>query len=164
MRARAVLGSVLAAFGILVIGWEAGTVHATSPIAARPPSGASSGAGGAGAATGGSTGAAATSSSSSSSGAVADGSYTGAVASTPYGDVQVSVSISGGRIADVTALKLTDRDGRSVQISNRAAPVLRQEVLAAQTAKVQMVSGATFTSDAYLGSLQSALDQAGFSS
>lgn len=163
MRARAVLGSVLAAFGILVIGWEAGTVHATSPTAAGSPSGASSGAGAAGAATGG-TGGSAGATASSSSGAVADGTYTGAVESTRYGDVQVSVSFSGGRIADVTALKLTDRDGRSVQISNRAAPMLRQEVLTAQTAKVQMVSGATFTSDAYLGSLQSALDQAGFSS
>ena len=49
-----------------------------------------------------------------------------------------------------------------MQISNRAAPVLRSEVLAAQSARVQNVSGATYTTGGYLQSLQSALDQAGF--
>ncbi|MGN6503293.1 MAG: FMN-binding protein, partial [Pseudolysinimonas sp.] len=59
------------------------------------------------------------------------------------------------------ALHLTDADGRSVQISNRAAPILHDEVLSAQSANVQMVGGATYTSEGYLMSLQSALDQAG---
>jgi len=76
--------------------------------------------------------------------------------------VEIAVTISGGAITDVTALQLTDADGRSVQISNRAAPVLREEVLQAQSASVSMVSGATYTSGAYLESLQAALDQAGF--
>jgi uncharacterized protein with FMN-binding domain len=92
----------------------------------------------------------------------ADGTYTGASVSTRFGDVQVQVTISGGAITDVTALHLTDHDGRSVQISNQAAPMLRSEVLSAQTANVNMIGGATYTSDAYLTSLQSALDQAGF--
>jgi uncharacterized protein with FMN-binding domain len=92
----------------------------------------------------------------------ADGTYTGSSVDTRFGSVQVSVTISGGAITDVTALKLTDHESRSVQISNRAAPVLREEVLAAQSADVSNVSGATYTSDAYLESLQSALDQAGF--
>ena len=92
----------------------------------------------------------------------ADGTYTGSAVSTRWGDVQVQVTISGGTIADVTALQLTDHDGRSIQISNRAEPVLRSEVLQAQSASVAMVSGATYTSAAYLQSLQSALDQAGF--
>ena len=91
-----------------------------------------------------------------------DGTYTGSAASTRWGDVQVQVTISGGTITDVTALQLTDHDGRSIQISNRAEPVLRDEVLQAQSASVAMVSGATYTSAAYLQSLQSALDQAGF--
>jgi len=91
-----------------------------------------------------------------------DGTYVGTTVSTRFGDVQVQVTISGGAITDVTALQLTDHEGRSVQISNRAAPILRDEVLQAQTASVSMVSGATYTSAAYLQSLQSALDQAGF--
>jgi uncharacterized protein with FMN-binding domain len=76
--------------------------------------------------------------------------------------VQVAVTISGGSITDVQALHLTNADGRSVQISNYAAPILRQEVLGSQSAHVSNVSGATYTSRAYLSSLQSALDQAGF--
>ena len=80
---------------------------------------------------------------------------------TRYGAVQVQVSVANGTITDVIALQLTDRDGRSAQISNRAAPLLRSEVLTAQSASVQIVSGATYTSEGYLTSLQSALDQAG---
>jgi len=91
-----------------------------------------------------------------------DGTFAGQTVSTRFGDVQVQVTISGGAIADVTPLHLTDHDGRSVQISNRAAPVLRSAVLQAQTASVSFVSGATYTSAAYLQSLQSALDAAGF--
>ena len=75
--------------------------------------------------------------------------------------MQVQVTVSGGSITDVTALQLTNADGRSVQISNRAAPILRDEVLASQSAQVSNVSGATYTTQAYLESLQFALDQAG---
>ena len=74
----------------------------------------------------------------------------------------MQVTISGGSITDVTPLQLTDSDGRSVQISNRAAPMLRTEVLQAQSASVSMIGGATYTSAAYLQSLQAALDAAGF--
>ncbi len=91
----------------------------------------------------------------------ADGTYTGDSVNTRFGSVQVSVTISGGSISDVTAIKLTDADGRSVQISDRAAPILREEVIASQSANVSNVGGATYTSDAYLQSVQSALDQAG---
>ncbi|TIH36193.1 FMN-binding protein [Subtercola vilae] len=87
--------------------------------------------------------------------------FTGSSVSTPYGNVQVKVTVDAGKITDVTPLHLTDDGGRSVQISNRAAPILQQEILAAQSANVDSVSGATYTSDGYLKSLQSALDQAG---
>ena len=87
---------------------------------------------------------------------------TGTTAQTRFGPVQVSVTISNGTITEVTALQLTNHDGRSVMISNRAAPVLRSEVLQAQSASVQNVSGATYTSQGYAQSLQSALDAAGF--
>ena len=85
----------------------------------------------------------------------------GDVESTRYGDVQVSVTFSGSTITDVKALKLTNEDSRSVSISNRAAPLLRQEVLNSQSAKVHTISGATYTSSGYLASLQSALDKHG---
>jgi uncharacterized protein with FMN-binding domain len=84
----------------------------------------------------------------------------GAVVDTQYGKVQVRILVTGGQLADVTALHLTDSSGRSVEISAQAAPILRQEALTARSAKIDLVSGATFTSDAYVQSLQSALDAA----
>ena len=84
----------------------------------------------------------------------------GSVVSTRYGDVRVEVVVASGKISDVVALELpTGR--RSGQISQYAGPILRQEALQAQSAKIDLVSGATYTSDAYSQSLQSALDQAG---
>ena len=69
-------------------------------------------------------------------------------------------SSSGGKVADVVALQLpTGR--RSGQISTYAAPILHEEALQAQSANIDTVSGATYTSDAYAQSLQAALDQAG---
>ncbi|MDJ0376135.1 FMN-binding protein [Cryobacterium sp. PH31-L1] len=90
------------------------------------------------------------------------GTFTGSVVATQFGNMQVSVTIANGAITEVTPLQLTNRGGRSVAISNQAAPILRSEVLAAQSASVQNVSGATYTTDGYLRSLQSALDTAGF--
>ncbi|GAA2741614.1 hypothetical protein GCM10009868_08290 [Terrabacter aerolatus] len=88
------------------------------------------------------------------------GTVDGAVVGTQYGSVQVRVSFTGKKITNVHALKLTDSSGTSVSISAGAAPILRQEALAAQSAKIDTVSGATYTSDAYQQSLQSALDAA----
>ncbi len=84
----------------------------------------------------------------------------GGVASTQYGNVQVAITVTGSRITDVTALHLTDSSGHSVQISDYAAPILRHEALAKQSAQIDMVSGATYTSEAYQQSLQSAIDAA----
>jgi uncharacterized protein with FMN-binding domain len=88
-----------------------------------------------------------------------DGTATGAVISTRYGDVQVEVTISGGAIADVTALQLPNGDRRSQNIASASEPVLREEALTAQSANIDLLSGATYTSEAYAQSLQSALDQ-----
>jgi uncharacterized protein with FMN-binding domain len=93
-------------------------------------------------------------------GKLSDGSFTGTSVSTRYGSVQVEITVSGGKITDVAALHLTDAEQRSVEISNEAAPILRSEVLAAQSASVATVSGATYTTEGYLTSLQSALDKA----
>lgn len=87
-------------------------------------------------------------------------SVTGALVETPYGRVQVRVSLLGHRITDVIAAHLTDSSSTSVDISARAAPILRQEALSAQSADIDMVSGATYTSEGYRTSLQAALDAA----
>lgn len=114
------------------------------------------------------TAAGSSSSSSSSTGASAKagaaskavGTYAGTSVQTRFGTVQVQITVKAGVITDVTALHLTNNEQRSVQISNRAAPLLRSEVLSAQSANVQTIGGATVTSDAYLTSLQAALDAA----
>lgn len=74
-----------------------------------------------------------------------------------YGVVQVRVTLTGSHIDDITALSLP-QGGRSSDISSYAAPRLRQEALAAQSARIDTVSGASYTSSGYARSLQSALD------
>ena len=90
------------------------------------------------------------------------GTATGAAIATQYGAAQVRVTVRNGKIVKLEALALQGNDPRSVQISGSAAPVLQQEVLATQTAAVDAVSGATFTSASYMQSVQSALDKLGF--
>jgi uncharacterized protein with FMN-binding domain len=85
---------------------------------------------------------------------------TGPEVDTRYGPVQVSVTVENGQVTDVTALELPS-GGRSGQISSGAEPILRNEALAAQSANIDGVSGATYTSLAYEQSLQAALDAAG---
>jgi uncharacterized protein with FMN-binding domain len=92
--------------------------------------------------------------------ALANGTVTGSVVQTQFGTVQVQVTIAGGKISDVTALQLPSDRQRSAQISQIVEPMLRSEALTAQSAQIDLISGATYTSDAYAQSLQSALDQA----
>jgi uncharacterized protein with FMN-binding domain len=99
---------------------------------------------------------------SSSTSAAGSGTATGDAVSTQYGDAQVRVTIKNGKIVSIEALQLQGNDPRSVQISSSAAPILQQEALSAQTADIDAVSGATFTSASYAQSLQSALDKLGF--
>jgi uncharacterized protein with FMN-binding domain len=87
---------------------------------------------------------------------------TGAVAQTRWGPVQVRVRIVGARITDVTVLRHPSGNSQDEQINSFALPRLRAEVLRAQSARIDTVSGATVTSDGYLTSLQSALDAAHF--
>jgi uncharacterized protein with FMN-binding domain len=90
------------------------------------------------------------------------GTATGDSIATRYGNAQVRVTVKDGKIVQIDALQLQANDPRSVQISSTAAPILQQEALAAQTAGVDAVSGATYTSASYTESLQSALDKLGF--
>lgn len=89
-----------------------------------------------------------------------DGQYTGSDISMRFGDVQLKVIVKGGRIVDVQTPQMPFDRPRSQEISQAAAPLLHDEVLQAQSAQIDSLSGATFTSDAYVQSLQSALDQA----
>ncbi len=170
MRTRAVLTSAFASIGVLAIGWQAGasmiaattaastTTTTASSATTIPSTGSSS----SGSSTTTTTPSATPTAPAAPAAASSDGTWTGSLEQTRFGTVQVSVTISSGAITEVTALKLTDSDGRSIAISNQAAPMLRQEVLSAQSANVSTIGGATYTSVAYLASLQSALDQAGF--
>jgi len=89
-----------------------------------------------------------------------DGTYQGADYSSPYGDVQVSVTIQGGKITAVNFDQLTFNDAHSQEIDTAAAPQLKSQTLSAQSANIDGVSGASYTSQAYEQSLQSALDKA----
>jgi len=84
---------------------------------------------------------------------------TGQGVETGYGVVQVSITVDGTTITDVQAVALPYDRQRSQEISNAVAPMLRQEALTAQSAQIDLISGATYTSEGYAMSLQSALDQ-----
>jgi uncharacterized protein with FMN-binding domain len=124
--------------------------------------GAVGGAAGAGAADPGAAdpGAAGGSASSGTSGGGT--TYHGSVAQTRWGPVQVTITVNNGKITSVGVPVYPDSNGRDQEINSYALPTLRQETLAAQSAHIATVSGATVTSDGYIRSLQSALDAAHF--
>jgi uncharacterized protein with FMN-binding domain len=176
VRTRAAISAALASAGILLAGWQSGTYVEDTRSTAAGTSAGTAGAGSSGASAAGSgsagtgttgstgtgtgTGSGAASEPTTGAAAKAGGTYAGSVVQTRFGAVQVQITVKSGSITDVEALQLTDDDRKSVQISNRAAPLLRAEVLAAQSADVQTIGGATVTSDAYLNSLQAAIDAA----
>jgi hypothetical protein len=84
---------------------------------------------------------------------------TGEVVNGPYGPSQVAITLSGGKITKVTVLQHTDDGENSQQIDGNALPKLTTETLTAQSAKIDAVSGASYTSAGYIKSLQSALDK-----
>lgn len=88
------------------------------------------------------------------------GQVTGGAVDVGFGTVQVQVTIQSGTITDIQAIQLP-QGGHSGQVSNYAAPQLRSEALQAQSAQIDTISGATYTSEGYIQSLQSALTQAG---
>jgi len=174
VKARGAISATLASAGILLAGWQAGAhvAETGSTVTTSVPTAAGAlGAAGAASGTTGSSGSAAASATpgqsaasgatgASAAAAAASKTYAGSVVQTRFGPVQVQITVKAGAITDVSALQLTNDSGRSVQISNRAAPLLRTEVLAAQSAKIKTISGATVTSGAYVTSLQAAIDAA----
>lgn len=87
-------------------------------------------------------------------------SFDGSVVNTRYGPVQVQIQVTNGALTDVAVVQYPDADRKSVRINEQALPTLRSEALTAQSARVDTVSGATYTSDGYAQSLQSAIDAA----
>ncbi|MEW2496516.1 FMN-binding protein [Streptomyces nodosus] len=88
------------------------------------------------------------------------GTVTGEQVQTRYGPVQVRITLRNGRLTEVTAVALPRDNPRDREISGYAVPRLTREALAAQSAEIDTVSGATYTSEGYRRSLQSALDSA----
>lgn len=125
----------------------------STPSASASPSASDSGSG---TDTGTGSGAATTPAASG----LADGTFTGDAVRTRYGNVQVAITISGGTITDIQVPQYPNSNREDQQINARALPVLISETASAQSASISMVSGATYTSQGYTQSLQSALDQA----
>jgi uncharacterized protein with FMN-binding domain len=94
------------------------------------------------------------------SGTYKDGTYTGTTASSEYGDVQVSATISAGKLSDITFITMPSEQGHTAQVTASSEPVLKSEAIASQSANVNIISGATQTTQAFEQSLQSALSQA----
>jgi len=125
-----------------------GTSSATGPSSSTSGTGAGSG-----------TSSGSTDSTTTSSG-LKDGSFTGQAVDTRYGAVQVVITVSSGQITDVSVPQYPNTERRDEEINAQALPILVSETKSAQSAQIDMVSGATFTSDGYTQSLQSAIDQA----
>ena len=171
MSTRAKVASALASIGVLTVGWQVGTANghtlpATTSTSAESTSTSTATAASTTAAkkassstTSTSTTSSSTSTSSSSSSGLNDGTYTGKTSSDRYGNVTVSITITNGKITAVNATSDAN-DNHSAQINSRAIPVLKSATLSAQDGDISTVSGATYTSESYITSLQSALDQA----
>lgn len=157
---------------VLLVGYDASR-HGTSLTATTTPftsgNSATGGSGstdsgtsgnGSGNGSGSGTGGSGSGSASGSGKSSSHSSVTGDVAQTQWGPVQVQLVIENGTITDVKVLQYPSGNPRDVEINNYALPILIQETTQAQSAQIDMVSGATVTSTGYLQSLQSALDQA----
>ncbi len=172
---RVILAICATAVGlVLLLSFKSHTQSApgTSPAAALgSPTPGSTGASGTGAS---GDGAAATPASAESTGSAAKSGTTasgtgsgsaktvaGAAWPTIYGPVQVRITVTDGKLTAVTATEYPEETPRDYQINSFAIPELNSEALAAGSAKIDTVSGATYTSGGYVGSLQNALDKAG---
>ena len=161
MSTRAKIASAAVSAGVLLIGWQA-SVHSSVPSSATTSSGTTATSQPSSSATASHPTTAAPPNSATAgqaTGGYIDGTYTGSAYSNEFGSWTVTVTIADGQITDVTA-STTAQDRRSQGINTQAVPRLRTQVLTAQSAQVDTISGATLTSHSYLSSLQSALDEA----
>jgi uncharacterized protein with FMN-binding domain len=131
-------------------GTNSGSADGSTPGAASTPGTSSPSSGTSGSGAGGGT-----------SGSAATKTVTGAAADTMYGPVQVKITVKNGKLTAVDAVVYPQQDPRDAQINAYAVPALDREALAAGSAHIDAISGATYTSGGYISSLQSALDKAG---
>jgi uncharacterized protein with FMN-binding domain len=90
-----------------------------------------------------------------------DGTYVGPAVNAYWGDVQVQAVVQNGQISGLSVLKYPSDRRESLRISQQALPLLRNEVVKAQVARVNVITGATLTSEAFMRSLEGALAQGG---
>ena len=143
---------------VLLFGYQTSTGQGASVAAGSK--GTSSGSGGSSTGSTGSTGSSGSTSGGSTSGSSGSGTFTGAAVDTRWGTVQVEITVASGKITKSDAVKYPSGNPRDQEINSYALPILAQEAVSAQSAKIDTVSGATVTSDGYLQSLQSAIDAA----
>ena len=147
MSTRAKVAAVIASAGVLGAGWAVGTANGATVATTTTATTATTTSGTTTKTTSGST-------------TYKDGTYTGTTVSHRYGSVTVTVTISGGKINNVSAQALDGGDRRSQSIDSQAVPMMKTEVLSANSANVSTIGGATYTTTAYITSLQSALAKA----
>ena len=158
-RAVIVLGTTAAGLAALL---SFKTHSLAAPAASAAPAGTPAPSAGAASPAGSADGQAASATHEASAPASAAArTVTGTVASTQHGPMQVQLTVAGTKITKVTLLQRTDDGAESDQIDAYAIPKLTSETLAAQSAHIDAVSGASYTSSGYIQSLQSALDKAG---
>jgi hypothetical protein len=172
-RNAAILGATAVAVGVLFLyptSTNRGTsVHRPGQLApagivaapgTTPAGGGTTGTGGAG--TTGTGSGAGTTGTGGGAGTSSSGSIVvnGSPGDTPFGPVQVQLTIKAGKIVSASAIVFPQGSGRDQEINSYAIPILQQETVAAQSAQIDAVSGATYTSGGYQQSLQSALDAA----
>ncbi|MBR7825044.1 FMN-binding protein [Actinospica sp. MGRD01-02] len=180
MRRAIIAGTATVSGVVLLLGIKGhpDTAAASTPIGLSANSGATSSTGSTGSSgSSGSTGSTSTAAGSGSptasspsatsspsaaaSTSAAAKNYTGSAVDTRYGPIQVEVTMSGKKITNIEVLEYPENSDRDQQINSYALPQLNQEAMTAQSAQIDAISGATYTSEGYIQSLQSALDQAG---
>ena len=153
---RAVLALVTTALGlVLLLSFKTSNpASAANPVALpSTPSGSGSGSGAS------SSSSSANGSSSSAASTSGTRTATGNTINTAYGPVQIRITEVNGKITKVQPLQLPQTYGRDIQIDQYAVPQLIQETLQQQSSNIDMISGASYTSQGYIDSLQSAIDK-----
>lgn len=162
-----IISGIFVVYSLVLRNQHSGAVIAPASISKSNTSGGASGSSGSssvssssGSGSSGSTSTSSGTGSSTPSSQYKDGTYTGDAENAFYGNVQVSATISGGKITSVDFLQSPNENPNSQSINSQAIPYLKQEAIQAQSANVSGVTGATLTSQAFIQSLGSALQQA----
>jgi uncharacterized protein with FMN-binding domain len=167
-------GTVMGVAAVLALNPDGTIATPAASAATSSSSGTTAGSSSSGSSSSGSSSSGSSSSGSSSSGSSSGSSSSGSSSSTSgtftgstvdvghgYGSIAVEVTVTDGRIVDITALEVPQNDHRSAMISQMAFPTLKQQAIAAQSADISGVSGASYTSTGFAESLRDALTQAG---